>query len=314
MAAKTLIHLLTYILSITAFTDALTVTSGDRSFGLNNFIPDIKTEADPSSLTQAKPISLRIRSTREDDVGEISTLLATASIGADGPSLNWKQRIDMLRVKRFLQSLLEQRFHVLRIGREAATAIDQNTECVISDADRLRLVWEHANFAVQLEKASKMSSEPHVWKQHNFALCPPDAVHLQHIMMTAMDSTTGTIVGFCEVAMMTPPDSVEKDNNKVTRLPTIANLVTNTQYRRQGIATSLLKSATRFVRDRWESDEIGLYVYKDNQRAASLYQKLGFEAVCSAGDKNDKLFMSLRSTAKRKETTEKVKERELVLS
>jgi N-acetylglutamate synthase len=60
--------------------------------------------------------------------------------------------------------------------------------------------------------------------------------------------------------------------------PTILNLVTSPRYRRRGIASRILQSASRFVRQAWSHEhQISLYVDKQNQPALSMYKRAGFE-------------------------------------
>ena len=259
------------------------------------------------SRAHVDDISLRIRSTRESDLDGIATILATASIGAESEHLNFKQKLDVLRFKASMHTLLEQRFNVCRAGEEALAVVDQIDAC---EGDKLRMIWEHGSFVKKLQKAAGMSTEPHIWRDHNFALCPDDVCHLQHTMMTAEDASTGTIVGFCEVAMMCNPNSEEGNNHEDDYAPTIANLVTSTAYRRQGIGSSLVRSAARFVTSCWESEDIALFVHKENDRATALYNKLGFKCACSAGENDDKWYMTLRPTSRRRKGV--AVERELV--
>lgn len=250
--------------------------------------------------TSVRPIAVRIRATREEDIGPISDLLATTTTTSEtehrkGIFNFGVSMVTQMKRSTSFQSLLLHRFQAIEEGKKALSKVAQ--QCIdaqVSDADRLRLIWNHDAFRSKLQKAATMSNEPHMWKEHNFSLCPQGASQLQHIMLTAEDTLSGTIVGFCEVAMMSSPDHHDTSNplKSAMGIPTIANLATSPQYRRRGIASSLLASATRYVQRNWEtsSNEVALYVSKDNDRAVSLYKKYGFQERQSSVD-DDKLYM-----------------------
>jgi ribosomal protein S18 acetylase RimI-like enzyme len=252
----------------------------------------------PASLINANAIerisgsvSIRVRSTRERDLEEIASMLSspTTSPPADKPiplGWNWKNSVKVLKEKEALQSVLFHRFKALQEGDKAISKVCDDT----SSVDRLRLLWDHCAFRSKLEKAAIMAKEPHCWKEHNFALCPVDLSPLQHVMITAEDARTGRAIGFVEVGMMERPS---RDGSlRQYYVPTIANLVTSSDYRRMGVAGCLLKSASRYVKQTWSCNDIALYVDKANTRALALYQKSGFQLVCRVGDHNDKLYMS----------------------
>lgn len=240
--------------------------------------------------------AVKIRSTHEDDIDEISAILAAEAFVPSGSS--WMGSINHLRRVASFQSLLSQRHQVMKEGHKALSRVLQDYEGV-SDADQLRLVWNHDAFRSRLRRAAAVSTEPHLWKEHNFALCPTDISHLQHLMVTAK-AEDGTIVGFCEVAMLEAPDGSSYS-------PTIANLVINEDYRRQGIGQSLLESVTRYVQQNWNAEELALYVAKDNEGAVSLYQKAGFQWQ---RDDEDKWYM----TKQLSRVSERVAERALQLA
>lgn len=229
----------------------------------------------PSEQVEIKaPLSLRLRSTREDDLNGIASLLASARVNTDESQWNWKTSMNVLRNKSVLYTLLSHRFRAIKEGEKAAAKLTSNI--AFNEADQMRLLWSHDSFRNQLEKAVTMAAEPHIWKQHDFAVCPKNPNSLRHAMITAEDRTTGNVVGFCEVAMMAPPPCHQHDCTSTVYAPTIANLVASSKYRRQGIASALLKSAKRYVHCHWSHDEITLYVEKVNKGAISLYSKQGF--------------------------------------
>ena len=70
--------------------------------------------------------------------------------------------------------------------------------------------------------------------------------------------------------------------------PAIVNLVTSPSHRRMGIASRVLKFASRFTRTKWRNschDEcsigLGLYVHPENELALRLYAKEGFSRISS---------------------------------
>jgi ribosomal protein S18 acetylase RimI-like enzyme len=253
-----------------------------------------------SPVNSQESISIRIRSTREDDIPQVATLLATAAV--DDTRYNWAASIECLRRVASFQSLLLLRYQTIREGSKAASKVMQeieedflhnhdDDEELLSQTDRLRLIWEQDAFRSKVQRAARMSSEPHLWKEYNFAVSPQDPRHLQHIMLTAEDVSSGTVVGFCEVAMMSGPNNEER-----CAAPTIANLATSPHYRRRGIAAGLLESVSRYVKQYWEeADDLALYVAKDNARAVSLYKKQGFQSEGPAGD--DKWYMTVKTHA-----------------
>jgi ribosomal protein S18 acetylase RimI-like enzyme len=98
-------------------------------------------------------------------------------------------------------------------------------------------------------------------------------------MITAVNDDTGEVVGFVEIAMLPVPPSIESSNDStiIPYAPTIANLVTCPEYRRRGIASTLLESAKRYVKQQWDrAPHIGLKVDDDNAPAINLYRKHGF--------------------------------------
>merc|ERR1712232_995503 len=125
------------------------------------------------------------------------------------------------------------------------------------------MIWDQESlFRSLIQKAAKQSKEPHAWKDHNFALCPPDFTHFQHKMITAEDTYSRSILGFCEVFMLLTPTGDCCDIN-----PTVANLVISPHYRRRGIGSNLLESAKRYVNQNWRTQKVALYVKRWNVQA-----------------------------------------------
>jgi ribosomal protein S18 acetylase RimI-like enzyme len=231
------------------------------------------------------PLSLLVRSTKEDDLNDIASLLASATVNIDESRRNWKISMNVNRNKAAFYTLLSHRFQAVQEGKKAAAKL-VSEDALLSETDRIRLLWSHDSFRRKLEKAVNMAKEPHIWKQHNFRYCPNNPNSLRHAMITAEDSNTGDVVGFCEVSMMA-------DCTFTAYAPTIANLATCSKYRRRGIASALLKSAKRYVHFQWSHDEITLYVENENKGAIALYSKQGFRPKgFDSSEKDGKLYMT----------------------
>jgi ribosomal protein S18 acetylase RimI-like enzyme len=238
----------------------------------NRFPPGTATSTQETS--RDKDVAIRIRSTREEEIDQVASLLSTAIV--DPPKnneFNWKFSMDSLKTKVGVESLIRTRIQTMREGQRVSALISPD----LAASDRLRLLWSNDTFRNKVEKAAKESTEPHIWGGHNFALVPTDSCWLQHKMLTAQDTLSGEILGFCEVAMLSVPSDEEECSIKCA--PTIVNLVTSPLHRRRGIGSRLLNSAERFVRNKWSSDELNLYVDKGNKEAISVYSNMGFEKV-----------------------------------
>ena len=242
------------------------------------------------------PIRVRIRSTQERDLQEIASLLASGTVRSnEAPSTatlawNWKASIQVLTTADTLQSALRHRFQALQEGKMSL----MNASGDISRAECLRLLWNQDSFRRKVERAAAISTDPHVWKGYNFTTCLTNSNVLQHVMISAEDAVTGQVVGFLEVAMMESKmeGNLSDDDHPRGCVPTIANVVISPNYQRLGIASGLLTSALRYVKQTWSDTEIALYVDKANTRARTLYRKCGFELISDTGDKSDKLYMS----------------------
>ena len=259
------------------------------------------------SKTAGTSTTVIVRKTTKEDIQQISSLLATASVGDGADALNWNTKMQLLRDESTYKKQLSQRLDVLEAVRKAAQRarpalveaglMDENEEeCSIDDDHsdhRVRLIWSDDVFRQKLERAANaIDTERHAWQGFNFAVAPNPSL-LQHVMLSAVDASTNQIAGFCEVAMLPMPIDTE---GLSTCSPMITNLVTSADYRRRGIATNLLKSARRYVRCCWGSCvdmTLGLYVERDNDAAKALYVRQGFVEGGNCSHKPTRLYMAL---------------------
>lgn len=278
---------------------ALVVTYPGRS---NNASPQTNGWSISDRRSRTREVAnFILRKTTKDDVQQISSLLASASVGDYGQSgpLNWNSKMQKLRAESMYIKQLSQRIDVLEAGKIAArnardalaeagilSGVEPDIEAspisssINNHPDGVRLIWSDDAFRHKLQRAvTNIEAERHLWHGHNFACAPEDGSLLQHLMLTVIDKSTGEVAGFCEVAMLPLPD-----DSDAPYAPMIANLVTSPEYRRKGIASRLLKTSNRYVRSCWGSHEqIGLYVEKSNSSAKALYSREGFVegGVCS---------------------------------
>lgn len=276
------------ILSFSIETAALVVSPAPGGISIDSFVDTRQTNSD--NVAAPSPLVLRIRLTREDDLPEISSLLASACIAEEESQWNWKTSMEVLRNKVDMQNLLASRYGAIKEGKRAATRVPLDDS--ITDSDKMRLLWSHDAFRRKLKKAATLAKEPHLWKQCDFSVAPQDPNTLRHAMITAEDVITGSIVGFCEIAMLALPSSSQDELTSVAVAPTIANLASSSKHRRRGIASSLLKSAKEYVQRQWSSDEIALYVDSANEGAISLYSKHGFIPKSLSERDGGELYMS----------------------
>lgn len=242
--------------------------------------------------------TIRIRKACHDDLDSVSSLLAQASIKLveNQSSLNWNTAMERLKAKSSLYTQLNHRLNTIIEGNHAMVEVCDIVEedgVIINSPTNCRMVWSQEKFRSSLERAVKAAIERNVWDTHNFALVPDSLTMFQHTMITAEDTETGDIVGFCEVAMLPRPTktssypnvSEEMRDEKDVHAPSIVNLVISPNHRRRGIGSSLIRTLNRYVRSQWEPQSrskptslhtLGLYVESDNGAAIALYTKEGF--------------------------------------
>ncbi|KAG7353043.1 acyl-CoA N-acyltransferase [Nitzschia inconspicua] len=286
---------------------ALVVTSprweGDRTHDLPRSMEGVSEETNASH----PKLQLRIRSTATEDIPTISTILSRALLKEEEkprhkyepqPAFNFKRKMEFLRTKAGVVSLLHSRMEAIAVGRKIWQMVSSESSLKgLDEKDKLRYLWSSEIFRNKLEKACKLSDEPHSWKNYNFACAPESMEQLFHKMLTAENVATGEIIGFCEVAMLSQPKhwcSVDGSNEVTERsfteesVPTIVNLVTSAKYRRRGVASSIVRSASRYVGIQGCSKELALYVEQNNKGAVQLYERLGFK---SKNDSANQLYM-----------------------
>lgn len=296
------------------FTDALVVTSprweGD---GAPQRTRTMDGAAAPETIStthqqQVPNLRLRIRSTAPKDIPMVSSILSHALLedekekGSAPPqqsqyAFNFKKRMEFLRTKAGVTSLLHSRMEAIATGKKLWQIVSRSSLEGLNDTEKLRYLWSSDIFRNKLEKACKLSDEPHSWKGYNFACAPEKTEQLFHKMLTAENVVTGEIVGFCEVAMLSQPNhwsTVGDDGShsvKNQAVPTIVNLVTSAEYRRRGIASSILQSASKYVELQGCSQELALYVEQHNKGALRMYERLGFQTHY---DNADQLYMKAK--------------------
>lgn len=231
------------------------------------------------------PRTVRIRSTREQDLDSISNLLSQEV--KDNELLNPKgfvASIRQLQRKSLLLKQITSRFHARQQGHKIIKMANRqlynqihtshNDHHSYDTSNYLReILWSQDSFRNMLELAIQQTTEPwFIWRNHdNMAVCPPCASYLQHTMMTCCNENE-EVVGFCEIFQSR------------FGTPMIANLIVSKNHRRQGIATQLLTHAIRIVQQQWSfpsetinhEKSVNLYVHSQNHNAIQLYQQHGF--------------------------------------
>ena len=265
-----------------------------------------------SKATSKDRQCIRIRKSVQSDLPIVAELLSTAASSLQSNKNNnksnwglgnWKARLDQRLAQAEIESLLRCRLEAMEEGRKAYHKLAHHMVSLKEEQDRLKLLWSNSDrLRNHIEKASAETGEDNVWRRHNFALTPLDSTWLHHLQMTAEDVSSGQVVGFCEVAMLSNPILLEQQQTTTTTngddkddiqdtfnvfSPAIVNLATSPERRRQGIATRMLRLAERFVERKWGSTQLGLYVEKANHPALALYMNSGYEAKVSCANRGD---------------------------
>ncbi len=277
-----------------------------------------------------------------------SSMSSSSSSLSEGRSRygDWNDGMRRLRIKSDLTKQLHLRLDALVAGRHAvrrwgeerrryayddracsSTSEREFDDDEYGDARRRRLLWNDDVFRTKVRRAARHSHEDNVWRHHDFDVVP-EMEMLHHVMLSAVivDSSSYSsrakggkgneevVVGFCEVAYLPHPPTAGRTTMNDSTIsissyaPTIINLVTSSSYRRMGIASRVLRFASRYTSTRWrgsrhygrEDDdcdlragsELGLYVHHENECALRLYAKEGYAAISSDVD-NGLTYMRL---------------------
>jgi ribosomal protein S18 acetylase RimI-like enzyme len=259
-------------------------------------------EINPTRPVRTHPL-FRIRHTRATDLDVISTMLATEAVPFTHTH-NWNHDMKRLRAKSEFTRQLTHRLAALDEGRLAASRLKQNKQytslsdddnddeiCSLSDPDydTCYQLWQISNFRSKVQTAVKHSQENNAWKVHNFELTP-SAELFNHVMLSVVHTLSGDIVGFCELAWLScPQPNLIEVTTQQSYAPAIVNLVTSSNHRRKGIASRLLKFASKYTTTQWkrtqydnDSTRLGLYVQLENESALRLYRKEGFTQISNS--------------------------------
>lgn len=287
--------------------DALTITAPTREDGVGRSLRSRSRVDTNTHITKHRQLEmdLRIRSTVEGDIKKIAEILTHELLQDDEKERNHLYQAKLLDFKfrgtySDVKSLLQSRMDAIQIGRNFYRKESTRTGAE-AEADRLKMLWNNETFRTHVETAALLSNEPHFWKDHNFYCAPESFDWFFHKMITAENTLTGEIVGFCEIAMLAEPmnkkgqtiingrhediDSGSKGDEECSLVksnavvvPTIINLVTCKEYRRCGVGSSIVNSALNYARRTASpSKTIALYVEEENIGAISMYKRLGFE-------------------------------------
>eukprot|EP00592_Proboscia_alata_P012639 CAMPEP_0194391070 /NCGR_PEP_ID=MMETSP0174-20130528/113611_1 /TAXON_ID=216777 /ORGANISM="Proboscia alata, Strain PI-D3" /LENGTH=243 /DNA_ID=CAMNT_0039185051 /DNA_START=77 /DNA_END=805 /DNA_ORIENTATION=+ len=91
------------------------------------------------------------------------------------------------------------------------------------------------------------------------------------IFVACHATADGKVVGCCEV-----DDALPRGENTPAPRPYMCNLAVDEEYRRMGVAGSLVRECERTVRDDWEKTLLHLRMTEGNQVAFDLYVSLGY--------------------------------------
>ena len=215
-----------------------------------------------------------MKSTLESDLPSVCSLLAstTSKPGESSGIFFWAQQIEFMKLKDAFHKQLSSRVRVMKQGHDIISKYTKQGSSSLNDNSRI--LFSHDSFRWALENAAHCASEPNAWIHHNFALTP-DTSLLQHCMISAFFNQS--LVGFCEVAMLPSPQKDHDDDSHFSYYPCIINLVVDSKYRNQGLATRMIQTSLQFIERYWtQASVITLYVDKTNNKALRLYEKEGF--------------------------------------
>ena len=245
------------------------------------------------------PRTVRVRSTREEDLDSISNLLSQeVNVNEQINQKGFVASMRQLRRKSLLQKQITSRFHAREQGHKIISTANRELYSQIHASSNdhhnydtsnymREILWSQDTFRNTLELAIQQTTEPwFIWRYHdNMSVCPPCPSYLQHAMMTCCNESD-EVVGFCEIFQSR------------FGTPMIANLIVSKNHRRQGIATQLLTHATRTIQQHWSfpsetihhEKSINLYVHTQNHKAIQLYQQHGFLHDSSKDNSDENLL------------------------
>ena len=268
---------------------------------------------------QLAKLNLRIRSTVESDIKEIATILTHALLEEEEQEKTKENKRKNRKVSPFnfkfkstvsgVTSLLQSRMDATKTGKKILTeGHSSSLESPLTEAEQLRMLWSNDQFRTSIEKAALLSNEPHIWKNHNFMCAPQNFDWLYHKMITAENTITGEIIGFCEIAMLSKPLQDDDDGTMdgltiqdvedecsirdVDTVPTIINFITSPEYRRRGVGSSVVNSALKYVQKTSPAGgTMALYVEEENTNAINMYKRFGFQ-IQQEVQSNQQLYMT----------------------
>ena len=159
-------------------------------------MPDITTTR---RSTRRHDRQFKIRRTQPSDIDAVSSMLASESIGVSQQSTNWNDNINRLRAQSIIDKQLRYRLAAVEEGRNTAHRL----KVLDDNSDEICHLWSNTNLRDKIQTASFLSQEESCWTSHNFELTPTCDM-MNHVMMTAV-SSSGEVVGFCEVAYLPSP-------------------------------------------------------------------------------------------------------------
>jgi len=227
-------------------------------------------------------LRLRIRKARRNDLDQVAELLSVST--ADGyvtaarpTSLVHKMKLNRLRSA--FRSELCARHEALEHFEHFGSGVEATVSA--------ESMWgTDALFRAKLARAVEQSTSIDGGLKKLLSGSPPDGDLLYHAMIVAEDLSNGSVVGFCEIAMLPQPQEVEK------HVPTFLNIVTSPTVRRRGVGGAIVRRATAYVSTyrRETAKVIALYVKDGNTAAEALYKKNGFSVVRKLAKGDERLL------------------------